>query len=49
MPPNYSYMGSTRPVVAMKLKLAWPDPLERKRHQHGIATLKVRDLAPHFT
>jgi hypothetical protein len=39
MHPNYSYMGSTRPVVAVKLELACPEP-ERKRH--GVATVKVR-------
>jgi hypothetical protein len=40
MHPNFSYMGSTRPVVAVKLELACPEPVERKRH--GVATIKVR-------
>jgi hypothetical protein len=39
MHPNHMYMGTTRPVVAVKLELACPEPLERKRH--GVATLKV--------
>ncbi|WIA30694.1 hypothetical protein OEZ86_000763 [Tetradesmus obliquus] len=37
--PEFSYMGNTRPAVAVRLALECPDP-ERKRH--GVATLKVR-------
>jgi hypothetical protein len=40
--PDFSYMGSTRPVVAVKLTLDCPDPVNRKRH--GVATVKVREL-----
>jgi hypothetical protein len=39
--PNYNYMSSMRPVVAVKLELACPEPVERKRY--GMATLKVCD------
>jgi hypothetical protein len=40
MHPNFAYMGVTRPVVAVRLDLECPDPVERKRH--GVATIKVR-------
>lgn len=37
--PEFSYMGSTRPAVAVRLALECPDPEHKRR---GVATLKVR-------